>query len=59
MATCHGCVKCLSAKGTEFSTAVLVTQISALRKMFELAAKFRMVQNTDVRYLTQTESVLE
>jgi hypothetical protein len=54
-ATCHTCLKCLSATGTEFSTAVLVTQISALKKMFELAAKFRVVQNDDIRYLPQTE----
>jgi hypothetical protein len=52
-------MQCLSARGTEFSTEVLVTQISALRNVFELAANFRMVQSTDMRYLTRTESVFE
>jgi hypothetical protein len=37
-AACHSCDKYLSASGTEFSTAVLVTQISALRNVLEFAA---------------------
>jgi hypothetical protein len=38
MVACHSFVKYLSARGTEFSTAVSVKQISALRNVLELAA---------------------